>query len=288
MKKLLSFFVFAIVFFMPQMLCAQDSVAVTFAVNDAAMGTTNPAPGTYTYYDGDEYSVTAIPNDGYQLMGWTVTLVENGEVATYPTNGTNGTLTDHVDIDDGYNAYTITAVFGPANISPDSLTLIIGVNNPDAGTVIPAPGTYYYVIGDQYSVEATANEGYHHVGWHVTIVHPVYGIIQDEVINMPNVNISGVVEDELMLGYVHTIIALFESNEGIEDAEAMDFNVYGSEGCLVIGGAEGREVYIFDINGRMLHHIRSAQATESYAVRTTGVFLVNVAGVKTKRVVVVR
>ena len=267
---------------------APDRVYITFATNSPEMGTTNPAPGTYTYNDGDEYTVTAIPYDGYRLMGWTMSFFVEGQVITYPTDEAVPTITATAYADEGYNRFTLTAIFGPDNVSPDSLTIIVGVNNPAGGTVTPAAGTYHYGLGDEYSVSATANAGYHHVGWHVTVAHPVYGIVQDEVVNVPNITISGVVDDEELLGYVHTIIALFESNTGVDDIEAVSINVYGNNGRIVFNGVEGREVHVYDINGRMLHHSRSANATETYNVPATGIYLVKVAGFNAKRVVVLK
>ena len=267
---------------------APDRVYITFATNSPEMGTTNPAPGTYTYNDGDEYTVTAIPYDGYRLMGWTMSFFVEGQVITYPTDEAVPTITATAYADEGYNRFTLTAIFGPDNVSPDSLTIIVGVNNPAGGTVTPAAGTYHYGLGDEYSVSATANAGYHHVGWHVTVAHPVYGIVQDEVVNVPNITISGVVDDEELLGYVHTIIALFESNTGVDDIEAVSINVYGNNGRIVFNGVEGREVHVYDINGRMLHHSRSANATETYNVPATGIYLVKVSGFNAKRVVVLK
>lgn len=265
---------------------APDSMRLTIAVNDPTMGTTNPAPGTYAYADEEEYSITAIPNDGYQLLGWTMTYTYMGENFTEPLDEAITTITGIAYADPYMTNCTITAIFGPETISSDSLTIVVGVNNPDGGIVNPAPGTYTYGVGETITVTATAATGYRLTGWHVTMSHPVYGIIEDEVVApMPVISIG--VEDE-MLGYVYSIIALFEGENGIDDVDAVSINAYGNEGCIVLTGAEGREVRVYDISGRQLHHSRSAHATESYGVPATGIYLIKVAGVETKRVVVVR
>jgi len=49
---------------------APDSMTVIINTADATMGTTNPAPGTYNFAVGSQTFVTAIPNDGYQLLYW--------------------------------------------------------------------------------------------------------------------------------------------------------------------------------------------------------------------------
>jgi hypothetical protein len=49
-----------------------DEVIAVLTVNDETMGTTTPAPGTYTFHVGDEATVTATANEHYHFVGWTV------------------------------------------------------------------------------------------------------------------------------------------------------------------------------------------------------------------------
>jgi len=72
---------------------------LTIAVNDPKMGTTNPAPGEYTYPEGSSVTVQAIPNTGYMFVNWTL----DGQTRT--ENPTTVTM----DKD-----YTLTANFQPA------------------------------------------------------------------------------------------------------------------------------------------------------------------------------
>lgn len=262
-------------------------VDFTFNTNSPEMGTTDPAPGNYTYHDGDTITLTAIPNDGYRLVDWTLSVTMYGQTYTEPLGEPLTTLTFPVFADEGMGSYTITAIFAPDNVSPDSLTVAVGVDYPHRGTVTPVAGNYNYAAGETVTVTATANSGYYLNGWHITVSHPVQGIVEDEVINNPIPAFSFVVESE-MLGYTYSIVALFGAPEGIEDIDVAHVNVYGSEGSIVLTGAEGREVRVYDISGRQLHHSRSAHATESYGVPATGIYLIKVAGVETKRVVVVR
>lgn len=289
MKKLLLSIVLAVLFFLPQMLCAQDSVMVTFAVNDAAKGTINPAPGTYTFAVGEEYSVTATACDGYQLMGWTIKFESSGEGNSRQLDTAVATLTATASVVEGHAAYTITAVFATTDVCADCFTLDLGVNHSYMGTLSLAPGIYHFGMGDQYIIMAYPNEGYEFVGWYTSFAHPSYGISQDEVM-MTDINCIGPIDvNSDLIGAVSTIVAIFDGPElGVAEAEAFDFKVYGSEGRIFVGGAEGREVFIYDIYGRMLYHSCSANTTETYTVPASGVYLVEVAGVKTKQVVVVR
>ena len=275
---------------------APDRAYITITTNSPTMGTTNPAPGTYTFYDGDEVTITAIPNEGYRLVDWTLTVTMYGQTYTEPLGEPLTTLTYPVFVDEEFNSFTITAIFGPDNISADSLTVAVGVDYPHRGTVTPAAGTYNYAEGDVVTVTATANQGYFHKGWHVTLSHPLYGVIEDEIINDPIPVVSFEVERD-MLGYFYTIVALFDASEGIENVSVSNINAYSKEGHICLTGAEGREVYVFDINGRMLHHGKAVSAIETYSVPTSGIYLIRVCssspqgtpiGVETKRVVVIR
>jgi uncharacterized repeat protein (TIGR02543 family) len=74
---------------------------LTIAVNDPTMGTTNPAPGKYTYLEGSSVTVQALPNTGYIFVNWTL----NGETRT------ENPTTVKIDKD-----YTLTANFQPAPV----------------------------------------------------------------------------------------------------------------------------------------------------------------------------
>ena len=262
-----------------------DSVSLTFAVNDPTMGTTSPAPGTYYFEDGDVFSVTAIPYAGYKLYGWIATMTYMGETYTESLDTNALTLSDTVFAELAGVNIIITAIFGPESVNPDKLTVIVGMSNPNGGTVTPAHGVYYYDAGDQVTFDVTANAGYNFTGWHITLTHPESGIMEDYIIDALGLGFD---VGEEMMGYVYTAIALFEGVEGIEDAEMVAVNAYCSNGQIVLNGAEGHEVYLFDLNGRMLGHTAKANSTETYSVPATGVYLVKVVGVETKRVVVLR
>lgn len=349
-----------------------DSMQVTVAVNDATMGTTIPAPGVHYFITGQQASVVAVPNEGYHLEGWSIMVTSEGETLLDTT--VNYAVEDVFDLFDGWTVgegdgdyvWNVTANFAGGTVEiHDSLTVITACNNPAWGTVMPSVGTHYYALGDNAVIGAIPNDGYYISMAYVSFSHPVYGeevdtlyaedfedepmldtIVVDEEyigvtidikvvfapvggVNYYNVTVNynssmGTVEGipteavaegtEVTLtaipndGYHFarwsngettatitftvtsdvTLEAFFERNTGIEDATAVDFNVYGKEGIIMLQGAEGREVYVFDVNGRMLHHTATANMTESYNAPATGLYIVKVVGVGTKRVVIVR
>ena len=114
---------------------------VTVTVNDPVMGSVEGA-GVYNY--GASATLTAIANEGYEFVGWTV----NGE--TLLENPLSLTVTSDVTVVANFKAieHTVTAT----------------VNDPAMGSVEGA-GVYNY--GATATLTATANEGYEFVGWTV-------------------------------------------------------------------------------------------------------------------------
>ena len=351
-----------------------DSTTITYAVNDATMGTTNPAPGTYTTYVGSMIQAEAIANTGYELSAWVLGILMNGSVVQADTIYTNdeefsnpisfGTLPqDIVDYgaslaitaifqvsseqptqytvtlmtsdsemgdvipggsttvaagetftaiavaEDGYhfvqwvvddgsvvttNPYsfnvtrdiTLMAVFAEGAVE-EPFTLVTAVNDATMGTMTPAPGTHTYNAGDVINFTVTPNERYHFVSVDITISMMGFTMFDTTFTDLSFTTESLEVDEE-MLGLTMTVTVNFAANVGIEDVEEVNVYAYSKDGQVVLNGAEGREVYLFDINGRMLHHTLSANTTEVYAVPANGVYLVKVAGVETKRVVVIR
>ena len=86
-----------------------------------------------------------------------------------------------------------------------------------------------------------------------------------------------------------TYIAVFERGTlGIDDLEAADVTVFATDNKIVVRGAEGNAVFVFDVNGRMLHKQNAAAASEEFVMNNSGVYLVKVGNAPAKRVVVMR
>jgi hypothetical protein len=138
---------------------APDTLTVTFAVNNATMGTTNPIPGAYQYLTGDTVRFSAVPNAGYRFVGW--------EMAVGTDVDTIGAqyISAYVPADAwmSYGAVTLTALFEAGN--PDSTVITYAVNDATMGTTVPAPGTYTIYVGNSIQVEAVANSGYQLDAW---------------------------------------------------------------------------------------------------------------------------
>ena len=108
-------------------------------------GTTDSAPGSYTYDSGTQVSITATPDTGFRCAGWT------GDVPSGCEN--DNPLTIIMD-----SNKTITANF----IAQYTLTIAAGTG----GTTEPEPGSYTHDSGTQVQVTASVtSSGYQFSGW---------------------------------------------------------------------------------------------------------------------------
>ncbi|MCR5444902.1 MAG: C10 family peptidase [Bacteroidales bacterium] len=164
-----------------------DSTTITYAVNDASMGTTNPAPGTYTIYVGDAIGATAIPTVGHSLSSWTLDVIVSGTVVNSYTSTDNPVFFGHLpqSFADNNATMIMTANFIADSVvpEPDSMKVTVAVNNTAWGTTIPAPGVHYFTEGTAASVVAVPNTGYHLESWTIQGSLAGYGTWIDTTIN---------------------------------------------------------------------------------------------------------
>ncbi len=109
----------------------------TLTITAGAGGTTNPAPGTYTYTSGTVVSVTALPNAGYVFDHWTLDGVIRTGNPISVTMGANHALAAYFVL-----GYTLTITAG------------------GGGTTNPAPGSYGYAAGTVVTVQASPSSGF--------------------------------------------------------------------------------------------------------------------------------
>ena len=150
-----------------------DSVTLVLSVNDTTLGMVVPAPGIYNYATTDTVELEAIPFDGNRFTSWEMTYTLGGQTYTDTLSREYYSIWIMLDV---FNQYDIDTVYMVANFAegPDSLTVVLGVNNDTMGTTNPVPGTYTYAANDTLNFFATANEGYQFVNWNVQYVN-AYG-----------------------------------------------------------------------------------------------------------------
>lgn len=87
--------------------------------------------------------------------------------------------------------------------------------------------------------------------------------------------------------YIHDTV--YVPQEGVDDIEVTTVKVYQRDGNIVVEGAEGHDVGVFDAVGRMISVKRREENGKIvFDVRTSGVYLVKVGDAPARRVVVIR
>jgi len=106
------------------------SIGYTLTIQAGTGGTTNPTPGTYTYDQGTQVQVTAIPDAIYEFVNW------SGSISS-----TQNPVTVTMESDK-----TVKANF---RLKPK-----LTIQSSQYGTTNPSPGDYYYATGAQVQVSA--------------------------------------------------------------------------------------------------------------------------------------
>ena len=268
---------------------APDSISVTYTVNDAVMGTITPN-GTIRQAVGSTISATATANDGYRIHGWRYTLMVGNQVYNDTTFVTATTSANFGTIPQNFAtagaSVTITAIFEAG--APDSVEVTYTVNDATMGSINPS-GTVMTAVGTQLSATATANEGYELYGWVITIMQDDQVAGSDTIMTNETSHVFGSLPQTFADRNATVIItALFQQQVGIEDADIDNVNVYSANSTIYVRGAEGKSVYVFDVNGRMLNHEAKASENCDFRMENTGVYLVKVGNAAAQRVLVVR
>ena len=225
-----------------------DTVYYTVTVNYDA--TMGTVTGEGRYVEGTFVTLRATANEGYTFTGW-----YDGETIVSNTEEYMFRLTSDV---------TLTAAF---EAIPVSYT-VTGLSNDTTMGVVRGSGEY--VAGTTVTLVAEANEGYHFVRWSngETTTSLTFTVTEDV-----------------------TLIAYFEINDtpqAIDETDMTNVTIYSAETRIIVNGAEGKSVSVYDINGRTVSTMAVAGETVEFRMANTGVYLVKVGNAPAKRVLVVR
>jgi hypothetical protein len=134
---------------------AMPTYTLTISVNNSAWGSTNPAPGTYTYTQGQQVVVVARPASGYRAS-W------SGDVSGVSMS-TDGSASASVIMDKNKS---VTANF---EAIPQTYNLTVSVSPSGSGTVVDENGatvtTRTVNSGTSLLLTAKPNPGYEFVSW---------------------------------------------------------------------------------------------------------------------------
>ncbi|MBP5341075.1 MAG: choice-of-anchor J domain-containing protein [Bacteroidales bacterium] len=223
---------------------------VTVTVNDSAMGYVLGVP-TAPVEAGTPVSLTAVANPGYHFVDWST-----GE--TTPTI----TITVISDI-------TLVANFAA---NPENTYTVQVVYDDNMGNVTGIPAEPV-AAGSPVTLMANALEGYKFVAWLDR---------NRDTLSKESIYIIDSISEDVYL------FAIFDVKVGIEDVTMDNVKVYSNESVIYVLGAEGQNVYVYDLNGRVMNAAPKAGDRVEFRMNNTGVYLVKVGTAAAKRVVVTR
>lgn len=296
-----------------------DSInfTVTVATADATMGSVNPA-GDSIVLEGTVFQATATPAAGYEFVNWsngdttlTVTIVVGEEDVTLTANFRQITHSVTIAVAPGCTnmgtvspAGTQTVAWGTtftATATPNQGYQFAGWSNGvTTATVsftvnedITLYATFEPVPVQTYTVTATANDatmgrvlntGVYEAGTTVSLyaeAYPGYHFVRWSNTETANPLVFEVTEDV-------ELVAIFEANVGIEDVDGSNVTIFSNDSKIVVRGAENMNVYIYDVNGRIVRSEANVSDNVEFTMANTGVYLVKVGNAPAKRVVVMR
>lgn len=171
----------------------------------------------------------------------------------------DGEIWQRLSGEDGHGTFMIRAIM-PRDRSEYAITPF--VNNRNWGSV---SGGGLYRFGELVTLEATPNPGYHFVKWGDADSHAVRQII-----------VSGET----------TYFAYFAEGEvGVDQAGISAVSLFVDGRKLIVKGAEGCQVGVYDIMGRKVWLNRMADSEQHIALPAPGVYLVCIDGAAARKIV---
>lgn len=289
---------------------ARNLYTITTSVNDPELGTVTGA-GQYLF--GQQVVLTAIPADAsvtftnwgdavtenprtitvnddaeyranFQrtLQTYTITLQVNDAVMGTVTGGGSyleGTTAhiaavanEHYEFDswsDGNtNAVRDIVVTSNLTLTANFVAMNYMITVSCDATMGTVTGSGSYAYNTTATITATARQGYEFVQW------------SDGNTNATRtITVTGDAE----------YVAEFRAVQGIDDVDALDVNIYSTNGNIVVKGAANQSIYIYDAVGRCVNHVaENYSEVNEFTMPTSGVYMVKVGNLPARRVVVVR
>ena len=269
---------------------APDTLNVIFAVNDATMGTTVPAPGAYQYITGDTVSFHPVANPGYHFNNWVLSAA--GQTDTLAPNYVSVYFLANSFM--SYGTVTLTALF-EADSTGSVVAPTVTTNDATGITQTTATLNGAVTAGDE-TITAQGFEWKETAGGTYTVVNATGATMSYDLTGLtPNTSYTFKAFATTASGTTYGEEKTFTTEPvGINDYELSNVVVYPNptKGMVQIQNAEFRiqNVEVYDAYGKMLNVVNvngNAAAIDltSYASGTYFVKIMTENGVVTKRVV---
>lgn len=226
-----------------------DTFAVSLQVDSITHGT---CTGFGNYAFGTAASVVAVPYSGYQFSHW--------------SDGST------------HNPYTFAVVgdvqltaFFYENGTPYQDTLIL---HDTLYVDVPVHDTTFITITDTLTL----------IQYDTIAVTDTLLIFESDTLWL---------HDTIYLPqYIHDTIVIHDTvyitQEGIDVVDVLNAKIYASQGQIVLEGAEGNLVTLYDVNGRMLATKRDRYCTLRFDAPASGTYMIKIGNHPARKVVLIR
>lgn len=122
-------------------------------------------------------------------------------------------------------------------------------------------------------------------------VHDTTYIIQtDTVVNTVHDTLWLTLHDTIYLPqYIYDTIYIHDTvYVGIDGVETINVKIYTSGGQIVVDGSEGNQVWLYDINGRLMATKRDDHSPLRFEIPSSGTYLVRIGDYHSRKVVVIK
>jgi len=124
----------------------------------------------------------------------------------------------------------------------------------------------------------------------LTVYDTTYITLTDTVINTVHDTLWLTLHDTIYLPqYIYDTIYIHDTvYVGIDDVETINVKIYTSNGQIVVDGTEGNQVWLFDVNGRLMATKREDNIPIRFDIPSSGTYLVKIGDYHSRKVVVIK
>lgn len=236
----------------------------------------------------DTAYITAIPKYGYRFAHW--------EVWSSPGSHQNNYSNPYPRVYGSSTVYQLKAFF-----TNDTFNV---VGNSDGGGYVKlnhtnsSSGDFPYL--SELTIQAYPLEGNRFVMWGDgnTFQNRTFTLTSDTSFYAVFASIASLRDTIYDTIYVHdtlwlhdTIIihdTVYITQEGIDGVDALNAKVYTSQGQIVVEGANGNNVMLFDVNGRVLATKQDDFSLLRFDAPASGTYMIKIGNHPARKVVVIR
>ena len=88
--------------------------------------------------------------------------------------------------------------------------------------------------------------------------------------------------------YIHDTVFVPSGQEGIGGVDAINAKIFQRDGQIIVDGAEGNQVWLYDINGRVLATRQDDYSSIHFDVPASGTYMIKIGNHPARKVVVIR